>query len=119
MIAAAAAGLIAVAWASAASAGKRGMVGGPCSYEEFPGRCVVSGRDASGRAAFSFEGIVDGAEARLDGNMMYPGMGARKDAIPCRLMFIRKGTCTPCAFTIGECGRPAWELFRSRSRGKR
>ncbi len=88
-------------------------VGGPCSYESFEGSCAVTGRSGEGSVIFDFEGSVDGRSVRLTDNKssVKPEIGAE---VPCKLQFIKKGTCTPCLFSIGECGKEAWSIFRNR-----
>jgi hypothetical protein len=85
------------------------VVGGPCSYAKQPGSCVI---EAGG--AFTFNGVVDGAKVSLPGNSLgsadkSPAVGA---TVPCTIEFITVGTCTPCMFSLGSCGQPAWEAFR-------
>jgi hypothetical protein len=98
---------------------KKEVVGGPCAYEEFSGLCTVTGRDAAGKSIFSFVGAVRDRDVDLGGNAMMEGMSMRKGSMPCKLEFIKKGTCTPCVFSIGECGQQAWDLFRSSAKKKR
>ncbi len=97
----------------ALSAKKTPVVGGPCAYDEYPGYCTVTGRDKSGRSIFTFVGQVGGLDVSLEKNSMADGMSMLKGSMPCKLLFIKKGTCTPCVFSVGECGEGAWELFRS------
>ena len=97
----------------APAAKKAPVVGGPCAYDEYPGYCTVTGRDKSGYSIFTFVGQVGDADVSLEKNSMADGMSMQKGSMPCKLLFIRKGTCTPCVFSIGECGEKAWELFRS------
>jgi hypothetical protein len=85
------------------------VVGGPCSYAKQQGQCVIG---AGG--TFTFTGVVDGAKVSLPGNSLgtadkAPAVGA---SVPCTIDFITVGTCTPCMFSIGSCGQPAWEAFR-------
>lgn len=87
-------------------------VGGPCTYDDFPGTCTATGSNAQGKTLFTFEGAVNGARVSLTDNEANEAMtaGATTD---CSLQFITSGTCTPCLFTIGSCGREAWDAFRS------
>lgn len=86
------------------------MVGGPCSYEAFAGQCES---DASG-ATFTFRGTVDGKTAELAGNEASPGAFTAAQTKDCQLSFIRTGTCTPCIFSVGSCGKAAFDLFGAR-----
>lgn len=93
----------------ATSAPRDVVVGGPCSYAKQQGQCVI---EAGG--AFTFKGVVDGAQVTLPGNSLgpddkSPAVGA---SVACTIDFITVGTCTPCMFSIGSCGQPAWESFR-------
>ena len=104
---------------AATHAKKKEVVGGPCAYEEFGGFCTVSGRDKSGRSLFTYVGVVRDVDVNLEGNPMMEGMTMRKGSTPCKLLFITKGTCTPCAFSLGECGEQAWNVFRSTAKPKK
>lgn len=101
---------------SAEAAKKKAIVGGPCAYEEFSGSCTPSGRDAAGTHAFTFVGFVRDREVELEGNAMMAWMSLPRGSVACKLLFIKEGTCTPCAFSIGECGQQAWDLFREQSK---
>jgi len=98
---------------------KKAVMGGSCSYEEFGGSCTVTGKGKEGRSIFSFVGEVDGEEVRLNKNVMMGGMSMPEGSMACNLLFIKKGTCTPCVFSIGECGSEAWDLFRARADSKK
>ena len=111
--------LVALLAPSVADAKKQEVVGGPCAYEEFGGYCTISGRDKSGRALFTYVGVVRDLDVNLEGNAMMEGMTMRKGSMPCKLEFITKGTCTPCVFSIGECGEQAWNVFRSTAKIKK
>lgn len=105
---------------AAAIAGKKhSVVGGPCAYDEFGGYCTVTGRDKSGRSIFTFVGQMNGSDVHLENNAMMDGMSVLKGSMACKLLFIKKGTCTPCAFSIGECGEKAWDLFRASGKAKK
>jgi hypothetical protein len=102
-----------------ADAKKKEVVGGPCAYEEFGGYCTVSGKDAAGKHLFTFVGVVHDEDVNLEKNTMMEGMSMKKGSMPCKLEFIRKGTCTPCVLSIGECGEQAWDLFRAGAKTKK
>jgi len=89
------------------------LVGGPCSYDEYPGTCVVTGKDDDGKAVYTFEGDVEGERVTLAGNKSDEEL-AQGSQVDCMLMFIREGTCTPCLFSIGSCGKAAWDFYRDR-----
>ena len=108
-----------LALSATAEAKKKELVGGPCSYDEFPGYCTAAGKDASGKGTFTFVGAVGGQDVDLAGNALMDGMSIRSKSMPCKLEFIKKGTCTPCVFSIGECGAGAWDLFRSWAKHKK
>lgn len=102
-------------------AARKKAVGGPCTYEEFGGLCTAAGADAAGRNLFTFVGVVRERNVELAGNALMEGMSLKRESIPCKLEFLKEGSCTPCVFSIGECGPPAWELFREKpkKRGRR
>jgi len=93
-------------------AGDKHLVGGPCTYESFPGTCTLTGIDENGKANFEFKGAVKGGEVHLKDNKTMLRIAMHVDR-PCELKFITSGTCTPCLLSMGECGKEAWELFRS------
>jgi hypothetical protein len=86
------------------------LIGGPCSYREYPGTCTVTGQD-EGKAVYTFEGDVEGRQVKLGGNKSDEEM-APGSQVDCMLMFIREGTCTPCLLSLGSCGKEAWDLYR-------
>ena len=93
-------------------------VGGACDYRKSPGSCTFTTLEPA--PTFRFDGAVDGRTVRLEGNEL--GAPQRQSigklevgrTLPCTLDFITRGTCTPCLFSLGSCGRDAWELFRAR-----
>ena len=87
------------------------LVGGPCDYREYAGTCTVTGQNEDGKAMFAFEGEVEGDRVLLEGNTSDEEL-AQGSQVDCLLMFIREGTCTPCLFSIGSCGKEAWDLYR-------
>lgn len=93
------------------------LVGGPCSYNEYPGTCTVTGKGDEGRAVYTFEGDVEGRQVALEGNTSDEEM-APGSQVDCMLMFIREGTCTPCLFSIGSCGKEAWDLYRGAAKAQ-
>lgn len=101
---------------SSAEAAKKKVVGGPCAYEEFPGSCTPSDGTAAGAGAFTFVGMVHGQDVELRGNELMSWMSLPHGSVSCKLLFIREGTCTPCVFSIGECGKQAWDLFRTKAK---
>jgi hypothetical protein len=92
------------------SAYSQRLIGGPCSYREYPGSCTVTGED-EGKAVYTFEGDVEGRQVKLGGNKSDEEM-APGSQVDCMLMFIREGTCTPCLLSLGSCGKEAWDLYR-------
>lgn len=84
------------------------LVGGNCSYEKFDGVCEKE-KDEAG--LFRFGGTVNGKNIVLTHNKLGSGE-ILKDKVACTLQFIQTGTCTPCIFSVGECGKDAWDLFR-------
>jgi hypothetical protein len=93
------------------------LVGGPCTYDEYPGTCTVTGADAEGNSLFTFEGSVNGERVGLADNAANEpkATGTTSD---CTLKFITTGTCTPCLLSIGSCGKEAWDAFRNASAAK-
>ena len=90
-------------------ASAKDLVGGKCSYEEFQGVCEKEKNDTG---TFLFKGVVDDKKVVLKNNKIGQS-STLKDKSECSLQFIKSGTCTPCLFSIGECGKDAWELFRN------
>ena len=90
---------------------KSNLIGGPCTYEDFAGMCTVTRLDDEGKALFTFSGTIGATDVELRENRSNenPEIGAQ---IRCSIKFIKSGTCTPCLFSIGECGKEAWEAFR-------
>jgi hypothetical protein len=89
------------------------MVGGACTYEEFAGFCNESGTDDQDRVLVTFVGKVDGRAYTFERNYA-DRTELSRDPVPCKLMFIKEGTCTPCLLSVGFCGPAAWEFFQSR-----
>ena len=94
----------------AASACAQTKVGGPCSYEEFPGLCTVTRLEPDGTVRFTYEGEIDGEAAILAGNTA-AGNYEEGEVIDCDMQFIKEGACTPCVVSIGSCGEEAWAAF--------
>jgi hypothetical protein len=88
------------------------VLGGPCSYVDYEGSCIVTAASADGTAVFKFQGLVDGGTMELAGNTSSEG-GEVGSVIPCQIRFITQGTCTPCLFSIGSCGEAAWDAYRA------
>jgi hypothetical protein len=106
--------LLLVAAASATSFARAPMlVGGPCTYDEFPGTCTAMSVDAEGKAHFTFTGTVRGKKLVLKDNKTSEPLAVGA-SIDCTLKFITSGTCTPCLLSIGECGREGFEALSTR-----
>lgn len=89
-----------------AQTGKK--VGGSCSYDKYDGVCKI---EKGTGEYFTFNGEVNAKKVTLHKNKL--GFGEKlEDNAPCSLQFIKTGTCTPCVFSVGECGKEAWDLFR-------
>ena len=87
-------------------------VGGPCAYDEYKGTCQATGKDKDGKVLFIYDGKVGGEKISLVDNVADEGL--KPDAkMDCFLMFIKKGTCTPCLFSVGSCGKEAWDYYRN------
>lgn len=110
--------------ASAASSGSAATVppadetypdeaGGPCTYTEHPGTCT-----AQAGGVFVFSGKLDGKPIVLRKNTRFPTAPplAAGASAPCSLKLQTTGVCTPCMFSIGNCGEEAFEAFRARLR---
>ena len=94
------------------SADKDVLVGGQCTYDAFPGTCIATDVDQDGKTHFTYKGKVRGNDLKLKKNTTQKKLSIGKK-VRCELKFIKTGTCTPCLFSIGECGSEAWETFRS------
>lgn len=94
------------------------LVGGPCTYDDSPGVCTATGVNTEGKTLFTFEGTVSGERVSLADNEANEAMtvGTTTD---CSLRFITSGTCTPCLFSIGSCGKEAWDAFRASAAAQR
>lgn len=84
---------------------------GGCTYAQIEGTCTVS---APGMMVFT--GTINGAAVTLPDNSLSRPAGVYVDAKvgatgPCTIEFETEGTCTPCMFSIGDCGKPAWDAF--------
>jgi hypothetical protein len=89
---------------------------GGCDYAKIAGTCTVMQDGASGVMVFT--GTIDGKAVTLPDNAMSRPEGVFVDAKvgtagPCTIEFETHGTCTPCMFSIGDCGQAAWEAFRN------
>ena len=81
-------------------------VGGNCSYEYYPGTCT-----STVEGMFSFEGDVQGSPVTLMDNALDDAaLLPVGESAACQLELIRTGTCTPCMFDIGSCGRDAFDI---------
>jgi len=94
------------------SADKGTLVGGPCTYDSYPGECIATRIDENGKTRFTYKGDVQGNELKLTNNTTQKQLTLGKK-VRCELKFINEGTCTPCLFSIGECDSEAWEAFRA------
>ncbi len=94
------------------AAQKGTLVGGPCTYEKIGGVCTATETDSEGKVHFTFAGMVGGQNVELKDNKASGKMTAG-EKVSCTIDFITSGTCTPCLFSIGECGKEAWDAFRS------
>lgn len=88
------------------------LVGGPCTYDDFAGGCTMIEKSENGKTLFTFNGTINSQEVELKGNKSTDSFPAGQQ-IPCSIKFIKTGACTPCLFSIGECGKEAWDAFRS------
>lgn len=84
------------------------ITGGPCSYTDYPGTCTGQ---ADGK--FTYKGTVDGKEIELKDNGPGPATLTEGQSQSCNLKYINKGSCIPCAFNIGECGKEAFDVIPS------
>ncbi|MCE9576923.1 MAG: hypothetical protein K8W52_27500, partial [Deltaproteobacteria bacterium] len=103
---------------SAPDAAQEAHGGGGCTYAKIEGRCSLT--DLGDHPVMTFTGTVDGKAVELPGNSVRDafafqpfGLGTN---IPCTLEFETQGTCTPCMFSVGECGKAAWDAFRAHSK---
>lgn len=92
--------------------------GGGCVYTKMEGRCWLT--ELGDAPVMRFAGTVDGKTVELPGNPVRDaaafqpfGLGTN---IACTLEFETQGTCTPCMFSVGECGKDAWDAFRAHSK---
>ena len=108
-------GVLMLSWQIPCDAGKKShpFVGGPCTYDEFPGSCTATSVDGEGRTQFTFKGTVKGKKLVLKENKAAEPFAIRT-RVDCTLRFITSGTCTPCLLSIGECGREGFEALGSR-----
>ena len=90
-------------------------VGGACTYTKIEGRCALT--ELGDNPVMTFTGTVDGKAVELPGNAVRDasafqpfGLGTN---VTCTLEFETQGTCTPCMFSVGECGKAAWDAFRA------
>jgi|GEM_PF-3222711 len=88
-------------------------VGGACAYDEFSGFCEAAGTDEQGRVLVTFVGKIDGEAHTFERNFAND-TNVPEAPIPCELMFIKEGSCTPCLLSVGFCGPAAWEFFQIR-----
>ena len=88
------------------------LVGGPCTYDKIAGTCTATEAASDGKMHFTFTGTINGQNVELKDNNSSGGM-AIGEKVDCMLEFITSGTCTPCIISIGECGKEAWDAFRS------
>ena len=105
-------GVLMLSWQLPCHAGKKAhpLVGGPCTYDDFPGTCTATSVDGEGRTHFTFRGTVRGKKLILKDNKATEpfAVGTSTD---CSLKFITSGTCTPCLLSIGECGKEGFAVF--------
>ena len=114
-------GLIAIiSWGAACGEPENTCCGGSCGYEYHPGTCTRTGENA-----FSFEGIIDGQVVLYSDNQLAePDSMEEGESTDCSLMWMSRGTCAPCMFSLGHmtaytsfggCGEEAWAGFRCRN----
>ena len=88
------------------------MVGGDCAYTEYQGMCTVE-MDGT----LTFVGMIEGEEVTLAGNGYTPapnqGQLATGSTMECSISYITQGTCTPCLFSMGECGTEAFAYMQN------
>ena len=91
------------------------QVGGACVYTKIEGRCQLT--ELGDHPVMTFIGTVDGKAVELPGNTVRDAFAFQPFGLgtstACTLDFATQGTCTPCMFSVGECGKAAWDAFRA------